>query len=307
MGLNLLKMCRRRRIRIACLTLCSLIILWLLLSLLCVYRLTRRSHPPFAEPAPEVAWAHFESLRLPTADGQEIGAWFAQGPDAGPSVMLLHGNGASRQQSLPMAEYFAAQGCSILAVSLRAHGDSTEEVNDIGYSARHDVIAAVGYLESRRKGRPILIQGTSLGAAAAIYAAKALGTRVSGYVLESPYRDLRTAGRNRTENYLPFPMDRIAYAGLALTGPLVLPDIDRMAPVEAIGGIPSSVPVLLLAGRRDRLARPEEAEALYQRVSPRGRLVWFPEAGHELYYFHDTALYRKVVGGLITTATGARS
>src|SRR5262249_39753688 len=158
---------------------------------------------------------------------------------------------------------------------------------------------AVSYLEQRRKGRPVLIQGTSLGAAAALYAAKALGTRVRGYVLESPYADLRIAVRNRTENCLPFPMDRVAYAGLALTGPLVLPELDRMAPVEAIGGIPNSVPVLLLAGGRDRLARPEEARALYSRIRDHGRLVWFVRAGHESFYAHDPALYQETVVGLI--------
>jgi pimeloyl-ACP methyl ester carboxylesterase len=246
-----------------------------------------------------VRWGRLESLRLPTADGQELGAWFAQGPDRGPSVLLLHGNGDSRGNELPLAEFFAKHQCSLLMLSLRAHGDSTGAVNDIGFSACHDVEAAVGYLEQRRKGRPILVQGTSLGAAAALYAAAALGTRVRGYLLEAAYADLRTAVRNRTENYLPFPLDRIAYAGLALTGPLVLPEIDRMAPVEAIAGIPTSVPVLLLAGGRDRLARPPEAQALYRRVHDHGRLVWFAQAGHESYYAHDPLLYQEVVGDLL--------
>jgi alpha-beta hydrolase superfamily lysophospholipase len=299
---NPLGLVRRRRFRRACLGLCTLLILWLVASWFCVYRLTRRARPPFAEPAPAVSWGRMESLRLPTADGQELGAWFVPGPDGGPSVLLLHGNGESRGSELPLAEFFARQGCSVLLLSLRAHGDSTGEVNDIGYSARHDVVAAVGYLERRRGGRPVLVQGTSLGAAAALYAAEALGTRVRGYVLEGAYADLRTAARNRTENCLPFPLDRAAYAGLALTGPLVLPELDRMAPVEAIRAIPASVPVLLLAGGRDRLARPEEARALYSRVSDHGRLVWFEQAGHESYYARDPSLYQETVGGLIRFA-----
>jgi alpha-beta hydrolase superfamily lysophospholipase len=297
--LNPLGLFRRRGIRRACLTLSTLLLLWLVASWLCVYQLTRRPRPPFPEPTPAVSWGRMESLRLPTADGQELGAWFVPGPDNGPSVLLLHGNGDCRSSQVPLAKFFAAQGASVLLLSLRAHGDSTGEVNDIGYSARHDVVAAVGYLEQRREGRPIIIQGMSLGAAAALYAAEELGTRVRGYILEAPYADLRTATRNRTENLLPFPLDRIAYAGLALTGPLVLPELDHMAPVEAIDAIPASVPVLLLAGGRDRLARPEEARALFSRIHNHGRLVWFERAGHESYYAHDSALYRAVVRGLI--------
>jgi alpha-beta hydrolase superfamily lysophospholipase len=303
MRLNPLAVLRPRRLRLTFLALATLLLLWLIASYLSVYHLTRRARPPFPEAAPAVSWGRIESLRLPTGDGEHLGAWFVAGPGSGPSVLLLHGNGDSRRCCLPLAQFFAANGCSILTISLRAHGDSTGEVNDIGYSARHDVAAAVAYLERRRPGRPVLVQGTSLGAAAAVYAAAGLGTRVSGYVLESPYRDLRTAVRNRVENHVPFPLDRIAYAGLALTGPLVLPELRHMAPVEAIRTIPESVPVLLLAGGRDREARPEEARALYRRVVSHGRLVWFERAGHESYYAHDPALYREAVTGLITTAT----
>lgn len=293
----------RRTFRRACLALCTVLLLWLVASWFCVFQLTRRARPPFAEPPPAISWGRVEALRLPTADGQELGAWFVPGRDDGPSVLLLHGNGESRGSSLPRAQFFARQGCSVLLLSLRAHGDSTGEVNDIGYGARHDIVAAVGYLGQRRPGRPVVVQGTSLGAAAALYAAEALGTQVRGYVLEAAYADLRTAVRNRTDNCLPFPLGRVAYAGLALTGPLVLPELDRMAPVEAIGAIPTSVPVLLLAGGRDRLARPEEALALYDRVRTHGHLVWFERAGHESFYARDPSLYQEAVGDLLQVAT----
>jgi alpha-beta hydrolase superfamily lysophospholipase len=290
-----LRLCRCRR---AWLALATLVVLWLSASWICVYSLTRRARSPFAEGAP-ASWGQVESLRLPTIDGQELGAWHLPGPDRGPSVVVLHGNGDSRSGCVPLGEFFARQGCSVLLLSLRAHGDSTGDVNDIGYSARHDVVAAVDYLEQRRPRRPILVQGTSLGAAAAIYAAEALGERVHGYVLEAAYADLRTAVRNRTERYLPYPLDRLGYAGLALAGPLVLPHIDRMAPVDAIGAIPSTVPVLLLAGGRDRVARPAEALALHSRIRTHGRLVWFEQAGHESYYAHHPSLYEEEVGKLI--------
>src|SRR5262249_36417926 len=82
-----------------------------------------------------------------------------------------------------------------------------------------------------------------------------------------------------------------------------LPELDRMAPVEAIRAVPVSVPVLLLAGGRDRLARPEEARALYDRVRTRARLVWFDEAGRESYYAPDSLRYPHVVLELLHSAT----
>ncbi len=292
---------RQRGVRIAGVAVCATLILWLGASWFCVYQLTRRANPPFAEPPPTIGWGQVESLRLTTIDGLELGAWYVPGPDVGPSVVLLHGNGDCRSKALPLAQFFAGQKCSVLLVSLRAHGDSSGEVNDIGYSARHDVVAAVSFLEGRRPGRRIIIQGRSLGAAAAVFAAETLGERVQGYILESPYADLRTAVRNRVENRLPFPFGRIAYAGLALTGRWVLPDIDKMAPVDAVTAIPADIPILLIAGGLDRNARPEEAIAIQERVHSHCRLVWFEEAAHESFYARDPARYSDAVTSLIVT------
>ena len=93
---------RGRGVRRAGVALVIVALLWLVASWFSVYRVTRRARPPFAEPAPAVSWGRLESLRLPTADGQELGAWFVPGPDSGPSVLLLHGNGESRGSELPL-------------------------------------------------------------------------------------------------------------------------------------------------------------------------------------------------------------
>ncbi|HYT88730.1 MAG TPA: alpha/beta fold hydrolase [Gemmataceae bacterium] len=297
---------RSRRIRRLGFALGLLVVLWLLSSLLMVYWLTSRPHARFDEPVPAVAWGRLEPQRLLTADGLGIGAWFAAGPDNGPSILLLHGNRGSRRNSLSNAAVFAEEGCSVLLLSLRAHGDSDGEQNDLGYSARQDVAAAVEFLERRRPGRPIVIQGTSLGAAAAIFAGPELGTRVTGYVLESPYRDLRTAARNRLQAYLPPLLDEIAYAGAKLVCPLILPDVDRIAPVESLGKIPPTIPILILAGSIDNRALPEEARDLHERVASHGRLVFFEGAGHHSLRGHNPTLYREKVRQLLRAVVQGR-
>jgi alpha-beta hydrolase superfamily lysophospholipase len=272
---------------------------WLTASLAVAYRLTRRSRPVFAEPVPAVAWGQLESHRLPTRDGQTIGAWYSPSKSDAPSVLLLHGNGGSRRQCLHIAEMLAGEGCAVLLISLRAHGDSTGEFNDIGYSARHDVVTAVEFLERRRPGKPVLVHGTSLGAAAATFACGELARRVHGYVLECPYRDLKTAVRNRTREYLPPLLDWFAYEGLLAVAPLVLPDLERISPVDAVAKIPEGVPVLVLAGGQDRKALPEEARAIFDRVRSHARLSIFDSAGHLRLHATDPERYRKEVLGLV--------
>jgi alpha-beta hydrolase superfamily lysophospholipase len=273
--------------------------LWFLSSLGVAYRLTGRAKPPFTEPLPSPTAGSVEDHRLLTTDGERLGAWFLPGPDAGPSVLILHGNGGCRSKGLPVARMFRDEGCSVLLVTLRAHGDSTGDRNDIGYSARHDVLAAVEFLENRRPVRPILIHGTSLGAAAAIFAAPRLGNRIHGYFLESPYRDLRTAVRNRTTAHLPPLLAEVAYAGLLCVSGIVLPELDQISPVQHIGTIPETVPVLILAGSRDDRARPEETRELFERVSSHARLVFIEGAGHHGVLEQDPLIYRSEVKRLI--------
>jgi alpha-beta hydrolase superfamily lysophospholipase len=200
---------------------------------------------------------------------------------------------------LSRAELLASQGCAVLPVSLRAHGDSSGEINDIGYSARHDVVAAVEFLERERPGRPILIQGASMGAAAAIFASAELGDRVSGYILEAPYLDLKVAVRNRTRNALPIGLEWVAYQGMVTVAPYILPDLDQISPREAISGIPEQTPVLIITGGEDRKTTPEQVEVLFDKVRSHAKLVVFEKAGHLHYHETDLERYRSEVLGFV--------
>ena len=173
---------------------------WLLSSLAVAYALTCRHGPRTDEGTPDIGDWKLESHRLKTSDGEELGAWFVEGMTDGPSVLILHGHKGRRWNSLRLGKLLSSHGCSVLMISHRAHGDSTGEFDDAGYSARRDVCAAVEFLERRRPGRPVIVDGNSLGSAAAIFAAGELGHRVAAYILECPYQDLKTAVWNRVDN-----------------------------------------------------------------------------------------------------------
>lgn len=276
------------------------VICWLLASYAVAYRFTHRLHAMQPEPAPPITWGTIESFRLSTSDGQDLGAWYVDGKQTEPVVLLLHGHGGNRGHCLRRGEMVARSGCSVLMISLRAHGDSTGNYDDIGYSARHDVISAVDWIQKTNPNRPVVIWGQSMGAAAAIFAARKLGERVQGYILECPYQDLRTAVRNRTEYFLPLGMDRLAYAGLLTVAPLVIPENEKISPLEAMGDVPSSTPILIMAGSCDRRARPEEARALYERVQSHAQLIIVGGADHCQLMRADPTGYRNAVLRFLT-------
>ena len=277
------------------------LVLWLFASAAVAWKLTHRAHAPYAEPVP--AWApgrveegSLEEVRLSTRDGEELGAWFSASPSPDVALLLLHGNGDSRSAEANLLRALAAEHVSFLAPTLRAHGDSTGSRNDFGWSSQADVVAAVAFLERRLPGTRIVVVGKSLGAAAAIYAARELGHRAAAYVLEAPYRDLRAATRHRLERYLLPPLDRIAYAGLRLLGPAMLTvRIDDLSPLDRIADVPADVPVVFLSGGADRLAPTSEVEEFRARCSGPTRLVAFPASTHQDLASTDLERYLEVL------------
>ncbi len=281
----------RRRFKLLTATACVGLLVWLCCALTVGYYLTRRLKPVYAQPAPVVSWAKWEDVRLKTSDGLGLGAWYTPGQPNLPVILLLHGNGGSRQGTLWLAEVLAKRGHGVLTISLRAHGDSDGDVNDFGRSAAQDVVAAVAFLEQQAPDVPIVVRGASLGAAAAIFAAGELDQRVAGYVLECPYRDLNTAVWNRTKMHLPPVADCCAYAGLRFVAPLLLDDVDGISPKQALARYPKGTPTLIMAGSADRMATIDEAEELHGCVGDSCQLIIFEGAGHGRYRHWDQAKY----------------
>jgi pimeloyl-ACP methyl ester carboxylesterase len=275
------------------------IVLWFTSSFVVVFALTRRVGGHGDEPAPSVPWGKFDELHLATRDGQELGAWFLEGNRDQPIVLLLHGIGARRTLVLEQATFFAEERCGLLLISMRGHGDSTGERNDFGYSSRHDVVAAIDWIEKRQPGRRIVVWGTSLGAATALFAAGELGDRVHGYWLECAFQDLPTAARNRTKHFLPMGVEWVAYQGLNMMGPVFLPEMDEIAPVKAADAFPRKVPSTVAAGALDFLAMPCESCAIAERMGPAARLVIFEKSPHSLLHRAEPARYRAEIRELL--------
>jgi fermentation-respiration switch protein FrsA (DUF1100 family) len=139
------------------------------------------------------------------------------------------------------------------------------------------------------------VGGISMGSAAAVFAAGELRGRVQGYILESPYQDLKVAVWNRVDIALPPVLSHVAYAGLRTVGPLFVANLDEISPLEAASGIPEQVPVLILAGDADRHARLPEAEAILARVASHGKLVLFAGAAHTDLFHFNRSLYERTV------------
>jgi uncharacterized protein len=267
---------------------------WLISSYAVARYFTSRRSPMHTEPVPQLEWASFSEQRLTTRDGQTIGTWMMPGTDNKPMVVLVHGHMGNRSQMLSRAKLFSEMGCGTLLLTMRAHGDSTGDLNDFGYGGRFDVIAAVEHLEKVVPGRKIILVGCSAGATAVCGAGSELGDRIHCIVMEEPFRDISTVVKRRTDLFLPPVISHIAYGGLLLMGHVTLPHYSEIAPIELCQKISPKVKVWILTGGKDNRAHPEEGQSIYEAIKTHAEWVNFPEAGHESLLEHDTATYTKL-------------
>lgn len=293
---------RRRRLRSLARLVGFGLLTWLGSSAVMAHLMTARMGPRQAEPPP-IDGPAIEEVRLHTSDGQDVGAWYIAGADEEPIVLALHGRGGRRTFMLDDARRVLPERCGVFLVTQRAHGDSSADRCDVGYSARLDVVAACAWIRDRAPRRKIILWGQSMGAAAGLFAAEQLGDSIAGYILESPYSDLHTALSQRLRLVLPWGLDTVAYYGIRCTAPAFIGDVNRIAPVQAARNLPKSTPAVILAGMADPMATPAEARAIAANVPGPVRVVEFPGAGHFGLIRSDVALYRRTVRELIDQAT----
>ena len=275
-------------------------LLWLFGSCIAAWILTRRPHRRHPEPASLVQVQGLEEHRLRTEDGVDLGAWLIRQDAGRPLVLLLHGNRSSRSSFATLMPFLAQEGFGVMAISLRAHGDSMGSVNDFGLGASQDVVAAVRFLKRECPGRPIVIVGESLGSAAALFAAKECAGSVDGYLLAAPYGSLESAVWNRCDCHLFPPLSQAAYAGLRLWAPAFLPVSTKgIAPAEHLLDLPETVPVTIFASEDDRYARIEEVRSMAEVLRSHARLISLRGGDHARFLSRHETEYRKAILDLL--------
>jgi fermentation-respiration switch protein FrsA (DUF1100 family) len=120
---------------------------------------------------PQSYGLRFESVRITTADGETLDAWWVPAEDARGVVLFFHGNAGNISHRLDYLQMFYRLRYTTLIVDYRGYGKSTGTPSEAG--TYRDAEAAWEYLRHARLARPqdIVIAGESLGAAVATWLA----------------------------------------------------------------------------------------------------------------------------------------
>lgn len=161
----------------------------ILACLFIVVRLAERGMTFFPSPGmrhtPGEAGLEFENLRIPTADGETISAWWIPAENSDVDIVFFHGNGGNLSLWLPVITEIHHRKWNVLAVDYRGYGTSTGRPSERGLYRDADALLAYFQATLHRPGTRVVFWGRSLGGPVAAY-----GTRVmtpDGAILERTF------------------------------------------------------------------------------------------------------------------------
>lgn len=249
-------------------------------------------------PDPEPLARPWRFEMRPLQDGMRLPIWVVEGREPeGPVVLIVHGWGRSRWDSLRRAEPFLARASLVAMPDLRGHGEAggrttlgTREVDDMVQLAA-SLLSGLGPDPDRSDrasprtpgdrrhdsplGRacPIILVGHSMGAGIVIRAAAAMSPPPLGVIALAPYRRVVTpiAARLRLRA-LPAPI-------LAAPAVLLLRAFGvREAPLaEALRRL--AVPLLVISTEGDAISPASDARAIADAAAA-AHLALLPGADH---------------------------
>lgn len=226
-----------------------------------------------------------EEVSFVAEDGLVLRGWWLPNPDAGRTVISLHGHRGARHHSVGIGAALWRRGANVLLFDHRGRGSSEGESLSLGYFELRDAAAAVDYALSRAPEVPLGLIGYSMGAAVSLLAA-ARGGRIGAVVADSPFASERALMRNLLKKRLGPPGPLIA----ALAERFLPYDQGAVQPLQEVDNIAPRA-TMFIHGLSDATCDPQDSLKLYEAAGEPKELWLLEGAGHCDAYFVDRAVY----------------
>jgi pimeloyl-ACP methyl ester carboxylesterase len=220
-----------------------------------------------------------EAVSFSTPDGIALRGWWVQAGQPHRTLVFCHGHAGSKAPDLQYVPWLRDHGYSVLLFDFRAHGESEGLCTSLVGHGRHDLLAALAYLERRGIHR-LGLMGFSMGAAVAISTAP-LSPAVQAVVADSPFAELRTIVRAGMCNRgfpepIASPLTELVIRSLAHNTGCNPSDADPIRWVSQV----SPRPLLIIHGGKDLDVPVSEARRLYEKAHAPKELWIVDQAVH---------------------------
>jgi pimeloyl-ACP methyl ester carboxylesterase len=217
-------------------------------------------------------------VRLHTADGLDLDAWFlrARAPGRDATVLVANGNGGNRSLRAPLAAALSEAGFSVLLFDYRGYGGNQGSPSEAGLAL--DVRAARDFLVENTPTGKLLYFGESLGAA--VVTELATEHPPDGMLLRSPFVDLAAVG----SVHYPFLPVRTLLR-------------DRYAVARQLSRV--TAPTTVVLGTADSVVPAAQSRVVANAAAGPTRVVEVPGAGHNDRALLDGPELIKAVADLV--------
>jgi len=222
------------------------------------------------------------------------------------TCLILHGYTDAKVGGIAWAPLLVSLGFNVMAIDLRAHGESGGVFSTAGFFERHDVNQVIDQI---RAGQPdetqtLVLLGVSLGAAVAAAVAVERND-IAALILECPYVDFPHAVLSHLDR-LGVPGRSIQRLALWFCRKIAAIDFRQVRPVDLIPRI--SCPLWLVQVEDDPFVPPKDravlSNALRQRPADAGiGEEWLvPNCYHVLAMNEKPQEYRQKLAGFLEHA-----
>lgn len=235
-----------------------------------------------------------------TRDNVKLEAWVMPANSNRAVAVMFHGHGASKSTMMGQAEVLQELGVRTLLVDFRGSGGSDGMTTTLGWRESADVAAATAWARARWPDTPLILYGTSMGAAAVLRAIAVEKVQADGIIVECPFDNLL---RTVSHRYHTMGLPAFPFAELLVFWGGVQHGFNAFAlrPAEYARAV--TCPALVLDGERDLWVRPEEARRVAAAMRGPTECHIFRDGGHAGYWRDAADEYRTTVGAWLSAQT----
>lgn len=243
---------------------------------------------------PGVMGYGYSSIEIPARDGVELRGWHVPVQNAKGVIIALHGYMVNRCEWAVMLPVLREAGWTCVFMDLRGQGRSGKAAVTFGLNECDDAELVLEWCQKEHPGLPIVFMGSSMGAAAAVFASDRAKRKPDGLILDGAYRSFDEAGKGWwimiAGRWLDIVLKPVLPIGSIIAG--IKP---ASLSVEKVLPRIQDVPMLLCYGTADPIVPLDSVKALEAAAGPNARLELFEGAGHGHARFREPDRFNAAV------------
>jgi alpha-beta hydrolase superfamily lysophospholipase len=236
-----------------------------------------------------------------------ISAWWIPCPRAGGKcAVIVHGYADAKVGGIAWAPTWHALGWNVLAIDLRAHGESGGRYSTAGFHERNDLSQVIDQLraEQPKETQTLALFGISLGAAV-VLTTSVRRDDLDAVILECPFADYRHAVSNHSK-IMGMPLHTLQPLAIRVAEWISQADFNAVRPIDLLAQCPAPLMIFQACNDpfvADDVKRIEAAMTTREQTGLATKFVAIPEAGHVMGICADPESYREQLRSFLEQST----